>query len=162
MTQHIRPAPIRKTVTVKAPPEAAFEVFTAGMGRWWRPDHHIGKAALRDVVAEPHVGGRWYEVGVDGSECDWGRVLVWDPPRRVTFAWQLNAEWRFDREFETELDVTFTPENGGTRVDLEHRYLERYAERAAAVSAVLDSPDGWTGALAAFAALAEVRPPHPA
>ena len=76
MTQHIRPAPIRKTVTVKAPPEAAFQVFTAGMGRWWRPDHHIGKSPLKDVVLEPRVGGRWFEVGEEAE-----RLLVDDHER---------------------------------------------------------------------------------
>jgi len=151
MDVRIRPAPVRKTISVKAPPERAFHVFTAQMNRWWHPDHHIGKSSLKAVVVEPRVGGRWYEVGEDGSECDWGKVLVWEPPARVVFAWQLTGEWKYDSTFLTEVEVSFIPEGSGTRVELEHRNLERYGDKAEAVRSSLDSPEGWAGGLRLFA-----------
>jgi uncharacterized protein YndB with AHSA1/START domain len=151
----IAPAPVRKSVTVKAPPARAFEIFTADMTRWWRPEHHIGKAALKEVVVKPRVGGRWFERDVEGGECEWGKVLVWEPPGRAVFAWQLSAEWRYDANFVTELEVRFIPEGTGTRVELEHRYLERYGERAGEVRAALDSDDGWNASLRAFAEAAD-------
>jgi uncharacterized protein YndB with AHSA1/START domain len=113
----ITPAPVRKSILVKAPPQRAFEVFTSGIGRWWPPSHHIGKAELQDAIIEPRAGGRWYERGVDGSECEWGRVLAWEPPQRVVLAWQLSADWEFDPSLVTEVEVRFTPEGEGTRVD---------------------------------------------
>jgi uncharacterized protein YndB with AHSA1/START domain len=154
-TVQIRPAPVRKAVTVKAAPARAFEVFTAGMSRWWHPDHHLGKAALKDVVLEPRVGGRWYEIGADGGECDWGHVIAWEPPVRVVLAWQLDGDWRFDPDFITEVEVRFIPEGSGTRVELEHRALERYGEKTDGVRASLDSKDGWEGGLILFAAEAD-------
>jgi len=148
----ITPAPVRKTITVKASPARAFDVFTTRMIRWWRPDHHIGKSPMQDVVLEPRVGGRWYEVGDDGTVCEWGKVLEWEPPRRFVLAWQLNHEWQYDADFVTELEVRFAAEGDATRVDLEHRNLERYGDRVAEVRRSLDAPGGWTGALEAFAA----------
>lgn len=151
MNRTIRPAPVRKSVFVSLPPDRAFDVFTARMGRWWHREHHLGSAPLADVVVEPRTGGRWYERGEDGGECDWGRVLAWEPPARVLLAWQLNAEWRYDPDFVTELEVTFTAEAGGTRVALEHRNLERYGEAAGTVRTSLDSPNGWTLLMDGFA-----------
>ena len=101
-------APIVKRFTVEAPAERAFRVFTANMGAWWPKEHHIGKSPLRDCVIEPKLGGRWYEVNEDGSTCEWGKVLVWDPPRRLVLAWQLNFEFKYDPSLTTEVDVRFT------------------------------------------------------
>ena len=145
MDVRIRPAPVRKTISVKAPPERAFHVFTAEMSRWWHPDHHIGKSPLKAAVVEPRAGGRWYEVGEDGSECEWGKVLVWEPPARVVFAWQLTGEWKYNSAFVTEVEVRFIPEGSGTRVELEHRNLERYGERAEAVRASAQFAGGMGG-----------------
>ena len=155
MSLQIKPAPIRKTVSVKAAPERAFRVFTADMTRWWHPDHHLGKSPLKSAVVEPRAGGRWYEIDEDGTECNWGKVLVWEPPARVVFAWQLTAEWKYDPEFITEIEVRFIPDGTGTRVELEHRHIERYAERAEAVRALLDAPEGWTLGMTRFAAIAD-------
>ena len=98
MTSHrlIVPAPVRRSVTVRSPQARAFEVFAARIGAWWPPTHHIGATPFRDIVLEPRVGGRWYEVGGDGSECDWGHVLAWEPPSRLLLAWQIDAQFRFD------------------------------------------------------------------
>jgi uncharacterized protein YndB with AHSA1/START domain len=122
---------IRKQLTVEAPLDRAFRVFTANMGSWWPREHHIGKAALKDCVIEPKVDGRWYELGEDGTTCEWGKVLAWDPPRRLVLAWQLDQEFKYDPALVTEVEVTFTllgPKL--TRVDFEHRNLERFGEAA--------------------------------
>lgn len=150
MQQRITPAPVRKSVVVSAPPERAFEVFTAGIGRWWLKTHKIGAAPMKEAVLEPRAGGRWYERGEDGSECDWGKVLVWEPPRRLVLAWQIDAQWKFDPELVTEVEVTFAAAPGaGTRVELEHRNLERFGERAEAIRGQVDN--GWPGLLENFA-----------
>ncbi len=151
MSATIVPAPVRKTVRVKAPPPRAFEIFTAGMGRWWMKSHSIGSAPQKDVVMEPRPGGRWYERGEDGSECPWGKVIAWEPPSRVLLAWQINGEWKYDADLVTELEVRFIPDGSGTRVELEHRNLERFGDVADRVRGQLDSPGGWNGLLASFA-----------
>ena len=100
---------VRKTVTVAAPIALAFEVFTGRIETWWpMPTHHIGAAECAAVVIEPRVGGRWFERGVDGVECVWGGVLVWEPVGRVVLSWQLNAQWQFDPSIRTEVEVRFT------------------------------------------------------
>ena len=159
MTRTVVPAPVRKTVEVGAPPERAFAFFTARMGRWWRPEHSLlGDRVRADVVVEPRVGGRWYERATDGAECDWGKVLEWEPPGRVVLAWQLNANWRYDPDLVTELEVRFVAvEAARTRVELEHRKLENFGPRAEEIRALLDSYDAWQGAIDRFAALADIE-----
>jgi uncharacterized protein YndB with AHSA1/START domain len=143
---------VRKEITVDAPPERAFRVFTDKFDLWWPREHHIGKAELKKAVIEPRAGGRWYEIGTDGSECDWGRVLVWDPPKRLVMAWQLNAQWEYDANFVTELELRFTPVGPlRTRVELEHRNMDRFGEQASATREALESPTGWNMHLTLFA-----------
>lgn len=142
--------PIRKQLIVEAPQERAFRVFTENMGRWWPAEHHIGKAAFKDAVMEKKEGGRWYEVGDDGTTCEWGKVLTWDPPRKLVLAWQITAQWQYDAQFVTEVEVTFTPEGPQrTRVELEHRNLERFGEAAEQTRGQMDP--GWAFSLEAFA-----------
>jgi uncharacterized protein YndB with AHSA1/START domain len=153
MSQTVMPAPVRKSVRVNAPPARAFEVFTAGIGRWWPKSHHIGASELDAPVIEPKAGGRWYERGVDGVECEIGKVLVWEPPARLVLIWQLTADWKYDRNLITEVEVRFIPDGtGATRVELEHRNLERYGDRAEFLRGQIDSEGGWTGLLELFAA----------
>ena len=154
MTMTIRPAPVTHSIHVAAPPESAFRTFTEGMGRWWTKSHSIGKSPIAGVVMEPKAGGAWREIGEDGTPCDWGRVALWEPPARLILVWQIAADWRFDPTLETEVEVTFTPDAGGTRVDLEHRGLDAFGTRAAEMAGVFASPGGWPGLLAAFAATA--------
>ncbi len=149
----ITPAPVRRSFWVKASPQRAFDVFAAGMGRWWPASHHIGAGELAEVNVEPHVGGRWYEKTSTGAECDWGRVLVWDPPRQLVLAWQLSADWTYDPDLLTEVAVTFIPEGEGTRVDFEHRGLEAYGDKAQTVADSVGSPGGWPSILQSFAEL---------
>ncbi|HZP78947.1 MAG TPA: SRPBCC family protein [Pseudolabrys sp.] len=152
MNKTITPAPVRKTVRVNAPPQRAFDVFTAGMGRWWPKSHHIGKSDPETFVIEPKPGGRWFERGVDGVECEVGKVLVFEPPSRLVLAWQLSADWQYDAGLITEVEVRFLPEGANaTRVELEHRDLERFGERAEGFRATIDSEGGWGGLLALFA-----------
>jgi len=156
MNRTITPAPVRRSVRVKAAPARAFEVFTAGIGRWWPASHSINKGPKQQaVIIEPRTGGRWYERGDDGSECEWGRVLAWEPPSRVLLAWQIDGQWKYDPNFETEVEVKFIPDGTGTRVELEHRNLERYGERADAVRGMIDSPGGWGSILASFGTTAD-------
>ena len=144
---------VRQSVVVQVPPERAFEVFTTGMSTWWPLDSHkIGKAPAVAAVIEPRSGGRWFERGDDGSECDWGEVLAWEPPHRVVLVWRLSAEWAFDRTIHTEVEVRFEPQEGGaTRVTLEHRGLDAYGEKAAEMRETFGSDGGWAGLLRRFA-----------
>ncbi|MER9231054.1 SRPBCC family protein [Mesorhizobium sp. M0622] len=153
MTTMIKPAPVRKSVTVEVPLDKAFDVFTTRFGRWWPASHSIGKSALTTAVIEPKAGGRWYEIGEDGSECDWGEVLAWDPPSRLTLAWRIGADWRFDPELLTEVDIRFvTLGENATRVELEHRLLENMGEAAEAARQAFESEGGWSGLLDRYAA----------
>jgi uncharacterized protein YndB with AHSA1/START domain len=147
---------VRKTLTVAAPLALAFEVFTGHIASWWpMASHHIGEADCAAVSIEPRVGGRWYERGVDGVECVWGRVLLWEPPRRVVLVWQLDAQWRFDPALHTEVDVSFTVIDAGTtQVTLEHRGLAAYGAEAIAMRDIFASPRGWTGMLDHYAEVA--------
>ena len=143
--QRIAPAAIRKTVEVGAPVERAFDVFTARMGDWWHKEHSIARDTKQgDVVIEPLAGGRWYEVGADGSEHQWGHVIVYERPRRLVLAWQLTREFKFDPDFQTTVEVNFEEGDGVTIVNFEHRDLERMGAGAAEM---LESMDGGWGFL---------------
>lgn len=147
---------VKKSVFVKTTPARAFDVFTKQMSSWWPlATHKIGKVDAKAAVVEPFVGGRWFERGVDGSECEWGKVLAWDPPARVVLSWEINADWQHDAKLLTEVEVRFTGEKGGTRVDVEHRLLRNYGARADEMKGVLGSPGGWSGMLDLFTKGAE-------
>jgi uncharacterized protein YndB with AHSA1/START domain len=154
MNRTITVAPVRKSVHVSAAPARAFEVFTTGFARWWPPSHSIGKVPQKEVVIEPRVGGRWFERGEDGSECDWGKVLVWEPPARIVLGWQLNADFKFDPSVTTEVEVRFIAEGDVTRVELEHRHLERLGDQGEVLREKVGSPNGWAGLLEIYAAAA--------
>ena len=147
--------PVHKQIVIAASQVRAFRVFTEGMDRWWPRSHHIGTTPLARQVLEPTLGGRWYAISQDGSECDIGKVLVWEPPHRVVLAWQLSADWKYDSAFVTEVEVTFAAEGPKmTRVDLEHRNLERYGEAAPRVRKGIDSSEGWGAMLDVFGGVA--------
>jgi uncharacterized protein YndB with AHSA1/START domain len=151
MSPTIAPAAIRKHVRVKALPARAFEIFTAGMSQWWLKTHTINptKSPLKDIVIEPREGGRWFERGEDGSECQWGKVLAWEPPTRLLLAWQISAQWQFDPNLVTEVEIRFTPDGNGTKVELEHRHLERLGDTAEAMRQAFER--GWGSLLEEFA-----------
>jgi len=151
--------PVRKEIVVEAPVERAFRVFTTRPETWWPATHHIGKSELQSIVLEPHAGGRWLERGIDGSECLWGKVLSWEPPRRVVLGWQLDANWEYDPDLLTEVEVTFTPEGSGrTRVMLEHRNLERFGADAEQVRTSIGADGGWPVILNGYADAVRTAP----
>jgi uncharacterized protein YndB with AHSA1/START domain len=146
---HATEAAVRREVTVHAPPERAFAVFAERFDAWWPRGHHIGQAEMAEAIIEPRAGGRWYERGTDGSECDWGEVLAYDPPHRLTLSWHLNGEWAYDPDpaHASEVEVTFTPTGDGTRVELTHRGFERHGASAGALRDGVSREGGWGGLL---------------
>ncbi len=143
---------VRRSVTVDAPIDKAFSVFTEGFDSWWPRSHKIGGADLERAVLEEREGGRWYEIDVDGSECQWGKVLRWEPPTRFVLAWQIDGDWHFDPELLTEVEVCFVAEGPQrTRVELEHRDLERFGDAQQQIRTAFESPGGWQALLGAFA-----------
>ena len=149
-TRTITAAPIRKSFRVRASQQKAFDVFLAGMGRWWPKDHSLLGSPQRDVIVEPRTGGRWYEIAEDGTETMWGKVLAWDVPNRALLAWQLNGEWTYDPDFETEVEIRFVPDGDGTLVEFEHRKLESF-ERTARDGHVMEMDAGWGQILELYA-----------
>jgi uncharacterized protein YndB with AHSA1/START domain len=147
------PNSVRKVMNVQAPLTAAWRVFTEQMGTWWPlAVYKIGKANAVDAIIEPRVGGRWYERGEDGSTCDWGSVLSWEPPSRLVLSWDINADWQYDPALKTEIEVRFIATgNDATRVELEHRKLDRYGARRDEMRRIFDTEGDWGRLLAAFA-----------
>ena len=144
--------------TVALPQDEAFAFFTGSMTRWWPADYHIGAADMADAVLEPREGGRWYERGADGSECEWGRVLTWEPPHRLVVTWQINGSWQYDDDpaHASEIEVTFTADGPDrTVVDLEHRHLGRLVDGQALRDGIADAGGGWSTMLELFAKAAE-------
>ena len=145
---------IRKTITVNTSTACAFKVFTEQHGTWWPlQTHHIGTQPAQTAVIEPWAGGRWFERASDGSECNWGKVLVWEPPFRLMLAWQISPEWQYDPKLITEVEVRFIAEGSNrTRVELEHRNLDNFGDKASAIRSAFDSEGGWSGLLQRYAA----------
>jgi uncharacterized protein YndB with AHSA1/START domain len=146
---------VRKSITVNASPERAFEVFTEDFDSWWPRSHHIGKSPMKQALIEGRKGGRCYCTQQDGTDSDWGTVLLWDPPRCFVIAWQITGAWAYEPDIgkSSEVEVRFTPEPGGrTRVDLEHRNFDRMTSGAAEMRAGVSAEGGWGVLLEAFAA----------
>lgn len=150
---------VRKSIRVRTSVEHAFRVFTDGMDTWWPREHHIGDAPLKRVLIEGRAGGRCYSEQTDGTECDWGQVLVWDPPHRFVFAWQVNALWKYESDLakSSEVEVRFLPEpDGTTLVELEHRHFERLGAGGDAMRMEVGAPEGWGKMLTLFGARTEL------
>ena len=147
------PNSVQKTIDVDAAQEVAWRVFTEKMGTWWPLAYYkIGKANALDAVIEPRVGGRWYERGDDGSTCQWGSVLAWEPPSRLVLSWDISADWHYDPTLNTEIEVRFNAEGSDrTRVELEHRHLDRYGARRDEMRRIFDSDGDWGKFLELFA-----------
>ena len=160
-TQAANTTAVRTSIVVDATPERAFTVFTAEMGTWWPPEHHLLEAELSETVFEPRVGGRIYDKGVDGSECTWARVLAYEPPDRVVFSWDIGLDWKIETEQAraSEVELRFVPDGPErTRVELEHRHLERHGEGWEAMRDAVGSPEGWGVGMRRFAAYVGGRP----
>jgi uncharacterized protein YndB with AHSA1/START domain len=139
--------PVRREITVDTTPERAFAFFTERFDSWWPRSHSIGAAELEEAVIEPRACGRWYERGVDGSECVWGEVLAWDPPRRLVLSWRIGGDWKLGTGEASEIEVRFTPAGAATRVELEHRHFERHGATGDALREAVAGEGGWTGLL---------------
>jgi uncharacterized protein YndB with AHSA1/START domain len=151
-------ASVKKSITVNASVAHAFDVFTAGYDSWWPRSHHIGKSPMREAIIESGVGGRCYTKQEDGTECDWGEILAWDPPHRLVLAWKITHEWGYepDAAKASEVEIRFTPQDGGgTRVDLEHRHFERMGPGGETMRTGVSGPGGWSTLLDVFKARAE-------
>jgi uncharacterized protein YndB with AHSA1/START domain len=147
-----------KTVTVNAPIERAFRVFTEQFNTWWPQGHHIRPVDLAEAVLEVREGGRWYERGVDGGECEWGRMVVFQPPHRLVLTWQIDGSFQYDPDPSraSEIEVNFTDLGGGqTRVELEHRAFERHGDDGQRVYDGVSGPGGWPGIMDGYAKAAE-------
>lgn len=153
MTASLEAAPVRKTIMVHAPVRDAFEVFTEEVDTWWPRTHHIGKTPMVSVTIEPRPGGTCYTRHEDGSVAIWGHVLAWEPPTRLVLAWQVTHEFGHQPDIarSSEVEVRFTPiARESTRVDLEHRLLERHGAGAVAMRQAVDAPNGWSTILGLY------------
>jgi len=157
MTETLAIAPVRKSIEVELTPLDAFQLFISDMAAWWPATHHIASSPFVEIVIEPRAGGGWFEVAQDGSTCQWGSVLEWDPPHKVVFAWGLQADWKFSPDLgkSSEVEVRFVSMgDSATLVEFEHRRLERH-EAGDRIAASVKM--GWDTVLAGFRTLAEQR-----
>jgi uncharacterized protein YndB with AHSA1/START domain len=147
---------VRRRVTVRAPVEKAFEVFTARFGDFKPPEHNLLAAPIAETVFEQRVGGSVYDRGTDGSECHWARVLVFEPPHRVVFSWDIGPTWQVEIEpaNTSEVEVRFTADGPDrTLVELEHRNLDRHGPGWQSVAEGVGHDAGWPLYLDRYAAL---------
>jgi uncharacterized protein YndB with AHSA1/START domain len=156
MTQTTDPTAVAASIEVSASPERAFEVFTRDFGAFKPPEHNLLAVPIAETVVEPHVGGHIIDRGADGSECRWATVLAYEPPERFVFSWNISPYWQIetDADKRSEVEVTFTAlgENR-TRVDIDHRHLDRHGEAWAGVRDGVSTDQGWPLYLSRFAAL---------
>lgn len=154
MTLTVTIAPIRKTLHVNLPQAEAFDLFAKGVDRWWPRTHHIGASPMKASVIEPFAGGRWYHRCEDGSESNFGHVLVWQEPERLTLAWEFNCDFEYKPGMMTEVDVHFLAEGAErTRVEFEHRNIDRLGDGAEIFRGKVDG--GWATVLESFVKSAE-------
>ncbi|MDT0185574.1 SRPBCC family protein [Microbacterium sp. ARD31] len=146
---------LRHEVTVAVPPQAAFDAFLQ-LDRIKPREHNLLAVPIAETVVEPHVGGGIIDLGTDGTQCQWGTVLAYDPPNRFTFSWNIGPDWQTtdDSDRVSEVEVTFTADGDGTRVTLIHRHLERHGDGWESLRDGVDAADGWPLYLDRFAAVA--------
>jgi len=146
MTIQAQDTVVRREVVVEAPVERAFEVFTQQFDRIKPRDHTMLAVEIAESVIEPRVGGRVYDRGVDGSECQWARVLAYEPPDRIVFSWDISPAWQIESDLAktSEVEVRFIAEAPTrTRVELEHRHLDRHGDGWEGVREGVRGGDGW-------------------
>jgi uncharacterized protein YndB with AHSA1/START domain len=154
MTANTTDNSVHASIVVQAPVERAFSVFTEDMAGWWPPEHHILQGELAEMVFEPRQGGHVFDRATDGSECHWGRVLAYEPPTRLVIGWYVSLAWQLepDSARTSEVEVRFIADGPSrTRVELEHRHLERHGDGWEEMRAAVDSPEGWMRGLRRFA-----------
>jgi len=148
---------VRESLIVPLAPERAFALFAEQLGTWWPREYTWAQPVLEEIGMEPREGGLCFERGPHGFRCDWGRVLAWDPPERVAFSWQIAPDRTPvpDPGKASEVEVVFTPEGDGTRVELEHREFQRHGRGADDYRRALGSAKGWRYMLECYAGKAE-------
>ena len=156
MSTQAAEATVQTQVVVEAPIERAFRVFTEDFGSFKPPEHNLLGVEIAETVFEPRQGGHLYDRGVDGSECRWARVLAYEPPDRVVISWDINPRWQVETDLErtSEVEVRFvseTPER--TRVELEHRNLDRHGPGWEGAREGVAAEGGWPLYLQRFVAL---------
>lgn len=147
---------VRRQVVVHAPLERAFAAFVERFGEFKPPEHNLLAVPIAETVFEPRAGGHIYDRAADGSECRWARILVYEPPRQVVFSWDISPRWQIetDPDMTSEVEVRFIPEGPDrTRVELEHRHLDRHGPGWQSVADGVDGDAGWPLYLARYTAL---------
>jgi len=156
MNTRVPIASVKQSIVVEAPIERAFKVFTEQFGSFKPPEHNLLRVQIAETVFEPRVGGHIYDRGVDGSECHWARVLAYEPPKRLLLSWDISPRWQIETDLEktSEWEVRFTAETDTrTRVELEHRNLERHGEGWESERDGVGGDQGWPLYLRRFADL---------
>jgi uncharacterized protein YndB with AHSA1/START domain len=156
MTQSATTTTVRRQIVVHAPISEAFNVFTQRFGDFKPREHNLLRAPIAETVFEPRVGGNIYDRAVDGTECRWARILAFEPPDRVLFSWDISPRWQLETntDLASEVEVRFfaeTPER--TRVELEHRNIDRHGLEWESVRDGVDNEAGWPLYLQRYAAL---------
>ena len=154
MSTHTEQTSIRTDVVVEAPQEDAFRLFTERFDAVKPRDHNILAVDIAESVFEPRAGGRVYDRGVDGSECQWGRVLAYDPPGRIVFTWDISPRWQIETDLDkaSEVEIRFIAETPDrTRVELEHRHLDRHGDGWQGLQEGVGGDQGWPLYLARYA-----------
>jgi len=157
MTTQAPDTVVRTEIVVDAPAERAFRAFTDQFDRIKPREHNMLGADIAESVFEPRAGGRVYDRGVDGTECQWGRVLAYEPPDRIVFSWDINPQWQVESDLSrtSEVEVRFVAEGDGrTRVELEHRHLDRHGDGWEGMREGVRADQGWSLYLQRFAAAA--------
>ena len=147
---------VRRHIVVEAPIERAFAVFTGRFGDFKPPEHNMLGAPIAETVFEPRAGGHIYDRGADGSECRWARILAYEPPHRVVFSWDIGPTWQVETDpgRTSEVEVRFNAETARrTRVELEHRHLDRHGPGWQGVRDGVAHDEGWPLYLDRYAAL---------
>jgi uncharacterized protein YndB with AHSA1/START domain len=155
MTTQAQDTTVRTEVVVDAPADRAFRLFTERFDRIKPREHNMLGVDIAESVFEPRAGGRVYDRGVDGSECQWGRVLAFEPPDRILFSWDINPSWRIETDLAktSEVEVRFVADGPGrTRVQLEHRHLDRHGDGWDGMRDGVRADQGWPLYLERFAA----------
>ncbi|TYC02140.1 ATPase [Micromonospora sp. WP24] len=149
-------AVVRRQIVVDAPVERAFAVFTERFGDFKPKEHNLLGAPIAETVFEPKVGGHIYDRGEDGSECAWARILAFEPPDRVVFTWDISPAWQVEQDPDnaSEVEVRFVAETPQrTRVELEHRNLDRHGPGWESVRDGVAHDQGWPLYLDRYAGL---------
>lgn len=147
---------VRRAVTVPVAPAEAFEAFTERLGDFKPPEHNMLSVPIAETVLEPRVGGSIIDRGTDGSECRWARILTFDRPHRLVFSWNIGPTWQIETDPDrvSEVEVRFVAEGAAsTRVELEHRHLDRHGPGWESVRDGVDNEQGWPLYLDRFADL---------